>query len=212
MKYITSFFITLFLTALLLTAPAQASGIRSDQNCSLMIQYMEQEQVFSGETVALYRVAIPTDDWQYITIDDFAAYPAALERLQDNSLWNLVADELFAYIEEYRLEPTITAVIDRDGFARFHALQPGLYLIGSVSAENEQYACRFRPQLIALPIDANGQLLYAAVIAAEVDAFSAQTEIPQTGERELASLWSMTLGSLGLALICYSSLLRQKGL
>ncbi len=213
MKHPTVFAVTLLVTAALLCGSAHgADAISTDCPCRLLVQYSHQGQIFAGEVVELYRVAVVTEDGQYLTIDDFAPYPAALERLTDPNAWDTVTTELTVYADTANVPPTLTAVVDPDGYARFHGLQPGLYLLSGVKGENKNAVCRFRSVLVTLPAGTEGQWVYEVVTAPRVADFALKHPIPQTADTGDACLPCLGLSLSGLGLLVVSRRLRKQGL
>lgn len=125
--------------------------IDTDRDCTLTVGYGYDGIAFSGEHVVLYQVAEVSEDFQYTLTAPFAASNLILNGIQTNGEWNVIRSTLESYLLTHPVEPVQTVFTDEAGQARFTPLNPGLYLVSSVTVVQDQLTCYFASALVALP-------------------------------------------------------------
>lgn len=142
--------------------------IVTDKKCSLTVAYRYDATAFSDQAVKLYQIADVSADFQYTLTPAFSATGLILNGIRTNGEWNVIRSTLEAHIVANAMIPTATAATDEQGSAVFTALKPGLYLVSSVTAEQDDMTCYFDSTLVALPgLDANGFWQYEVTVTAK---------------------------------------------
>ncbi len=142
--------------------------IRTGRDCSLSIVYRWDEIAFSDLSVALYRVADVSADYQYTLTSPFRGTRLVLNGVESADEWSTIRSTLEAHILSNGVLPEGIAVTDETGQADFTGLKPGLYLatVGTTTKDGAVYD--FASALVALPgLKENGRWQYQVAVAAK---------------------------------------------
>lgn len=144
--------------------------IDTSKACSLTIRYGYSETVFPDQTVALYKVADVSADFQYTLTAPFTSTGLILNGVQTGGEWDTIRSTLEVHVLTAGVAPTATAVTDQQGLASFSQLTPGLYLASAVTVVQDTATCFFSAALTALPgLGADGLWQYQVAVAAKPD-------------------------------------------
>lgn len=122
-----------------------------DTPCELTVSYTHAGQVFSGETVKIWRVASVSEDYQYTALAPFSSVGLTLNGVTSQAEWKELTNTLNTFAETQAASATASAKTDASGRVHFNDLDTGLYLVSGVRADNGEYLCVFEPFLVSLP-------------------------------------------------------------
>lgn len=154
MKKHTLRIMTLFFVACLLCQPLSVCAAESldvNRECSLLLEYSSNDNVFSGTEVKIYRVAELYADGDYALIAPFDQIPVNIHGITSQKEWQDAANTLAAYITAQQIQPTAAALTDSAGKAHFEDLQTGIYLVLGITVENDTAYYRFENFCVFLP-------------------------------------------------------------
>ena len=173
----------------------------AEQTGSISVRMTHGGYAVSGGSITLYRVALLTEDWQYVPVPEFSGCGIDLT----GALSPADAEFLSDYTEGI---PGQTHDLGNDGFTAFSPLESGLYLL--VQRESGQGYLPVKPFFVGLPQQIAGELHYrvdASPKCAPEPEAPAPPGIPQTGLLR----WPVpVMTALGLCLLAGGLLLRRK--
>jgi hypothetical protein len=139
--------------------------------------------------VKLYRVADVSAQAEYTLTDDFRISGLELNGIQSAGEWDVIRSTLEALILANNKPADFTAETNQEGRAQFESLEPGLYLVGSVSVVRDELQCVFDSSLIALPgLDTEVQWLYRVTVTPKPEILPPVTPDEKT-EFKILKLW-----------------------
>lgn len=152
-KQLTAFLCLAVLCAILLCPlGAQAAALPDPhREASLTLQYQKDGQAFPGLSIEIYRVAELRDNGAYFLIQPFASYPVNIDNVDSQERWKHISTTLNAYIVADGLSPYRKGSTDGEGKVFFGQLEPGLYLVQEVIAENNGDTYVFNRFMVYLP-------------------------------------------------------------
>ncbi len=119
--------------------------VQLNQPCSLEITY-QKNQVFTGIDVTIWQATVLTQELEYITHENFAAYSVDLSSLKTPSEFDSAANTLYTCAVADQI-PGITVKTDDAGKARFENLSCGMYLVAPVNVDHTYFSA----MLVAVP-------------------------------------------------------------
>ncbi len=160
-KYI-SYIICMIVVCMIITMQITvlADTVDPEKKCDLSVCYSNDDESFSGEIVNIYRVASTSEDTDMELTEEFVSYPVRVNGVTSQAEWKDVASVLSAYISRDKIEPYRSVVTDEYGIAVFSGLETGLYLIGEVTAANDDGSFVFDSFMLHLPVLSDGEYNY----------------------------------------------------
>lgn len=128
-----------------------AETVEPGRACSLTLIYSKGELTFPNCEIEIFRVAEQLGDGSCKPVAPFDQYPVRINGITSQKEWQDTANTLTAYVITDWIPPTHSDKTDSNGRVFFQNLQPGLYLVRGVTAENDQGSCRFESCMIFLP-------------------------------------------------------------
>ena len=156
-------YLLLLLVVLYIPSAVFAKGEQSfDENavCNLdiIIENENDKNIpVANADVTLFRVAdavVSNDKVTYPCTDDFSGYAVSIDNFEDDKQ----AEDIFDYAIQHRVEGT-TQYTDKSGRTQFAGLKPGVYLVSEIKGVTDKYV-KFKPFLVVLPYETEGQLIY----------------------------------------------------
>ena len=163
---------------------AEATPLDTAAQTSLTLRYQQEETVFPGLSVGIYRVAEAFADGTFQLIEPFSAYPVNIHDITRQEQWLVVASTLYSYAVADQIQPDREAITDVDGVAKFEALETGLYLVSQVMAEDDSGKYLFNHFMVYLPTpQPDGSFLY------DVEANPKRVYYVPKSEYRVTKLW-----------------------
>lgn len=128
-----------------------ATPLDTEADCALTLTYQKDGTPFRELPVKLYRIARANADGTFSLVSPYSSFPIHIHDISDQAQWKTVADTLHSYIIARQVAPDREGVTDENGVAAFTDLEPGLYFVSEVLAEEESGTHRFDRFLVYVP-------------------------------------------------------------
>ncbi len=172
---------------LCLGAPVSAQPLDPERECSLTLQFAQEDNYFSGVDISVYRVAQANPDGTFDKIAPFDAYAVSIYDITDAKGWSDLANTLSGYVQADRMAASATVTTDNEGKALFTGLPTGLYLVDGFGLSLSSVGIvAFEPFMVYLPTQNEGEYEYDLVAKPKVDRF---TPAPEQTEYRVLKLW-----------------------
>lgn len=137
---------------LLAPLPVRAARpLDTEALCSLTLRYQKEGVSFPELNIRLYRVAQAASDGTFSLVAPYSSFPIHIHDITDQTQWQTVSNTLHSYITARQVQPDRELTTDSQGVAAFTDLEPGLYFVGEVLAEEESGTHRFNHFLVYAP-------------------------------------------------------------
>ena len=143
--------VLIFSCAVIQPLHANAAPINTDTECTLTLHYTNNGMGFDNLDIHIYRVAEAFPDGTFELVIPYSSYPVNIHGITSQKEWKDVASTLSAYIGADHVQPYRTGKTDESGTVVFDKLETGLYLVGSVTAEDSEGSWLFSEFLMYLP-------------------------------------------------------------
>ncbi len=157
--------------------------VQLNHPCSLEITYQKDQMVFDGIDVTIWQATVLTQELEYITHENFAAYAVDLSALKTPSEFDSAANTLYTCAVADQI-PGIIVKTDDEGKAKFENLSCGMYLVAPVKADHTYFSA----MLVAVP-DVGSDGLWNYDVAAKpksiTETLPSETEV----ECQVTKLW-----------------------
>ena len=144
--------LSLLLMISLLPVPAAAvTPLDLERECSMTLHYTQEGIGFPDLDISVYQVAKAQPDGTFYLALPFSQYPVNIYGIKSQREWDVVATTYKAYIIANRIPATKTGKTGADGTVMLEKLEPGLYLVMGVTAENNSGIYEFNTFMIYVP-------------------------------------------------------------
>lgn len=151
-KRLISLLTLMILLCALLPAPVSAvTPLDIYADCSLTLHYTQEGVGFPGLDIDVYQIAKARVDGTYYLADPFSSYPVNIHGIRSQREWDVVASTYKSFIVAKQVPATATGKTGSNGTLVLENLEPGLYLVMGVTAENDSGIYEFNTFLIYIP-------------------------------------------------------------
>lgn len=183
-KRLISLLLVLFVLSLLPAPVSAVTPLDTAAECSMTLHYTQEGVGFPGQEIAVYQVAKAKPEGTFYLTEPFSSYPVKIHSITSQKEWDTVATTYKAYIMANRIPATKTGKTDASGTVVLEKLEPGLYLVMGITAENNGGIYEFNTFMIYVPTPAQDGTYDYHVEAAP----KCIRRIPKT-EYQVVKLW-----------------------
>lgn len=141
-----------------------AVRVDTEKKGSLQLTYSYDGQPFEGLEISIYRVAEISDVAAFTLTGPFYGLPVNVNDIKTQDEWKELASTLSGYVVAGEIAADYTLLTGDDGTVHFTELPLGLYLVGTVRAEQEDGYCHFDSFMISVPtLDEDDNWLYDVI-------------------------------------------------
>lgn len=151
-KRLISLLILLLLVMAVIPAPAAAvTPLDTGAECSMTLHYNREGIGFADLPVCVYQLAKAHADGTFSLTEPFSSYPVKIHGITSQREWDTVASTYKAYILAGNLPATASGKTNAAGTVVLDKLEPGLYLVMGVTAQNNGGIYEFNTFVMYLP-------------------------------------------------------------